>query len=185
MDRFNRLVVAVIALAVAAAAGVVLAAAAGLWLPPPTLGATLGAELTASLTAPTAWAIALAAVVLVVALAVIAAEVGPRRPREVLVSESEGGDVTVALTTVKEFVERVVEGLSDVRRAVASVRPEPDGLRVVCHVEANASAVLDALGEAIRQEVEREVAAHLCLEVRRVEVRARMSLRLRARTVVK
>ncbi len=185
MDHLNRLVVAAVALLVAAAAGLFLAAAAGLWLPPPGLGEEAGAALGASLTAPTGWGVALAGVLLLTALAVLAAEVGPRRPRELLVSESERGDVTVALVTVKEVVERVVERQSDVRRAVASVHPEPDGLRVVCHVEANAGAVLDALGETIRQEVQSEVAAHLCLEVRRVEVRARMSLGRRARTAIK
>ena len=185
MDRFNRLVMAALALAVAAASGLLLAAAGGLWRPPPGLAEAAGSQATSYVVAPGAGIITLAVGALLASLILFALEVRRRGPRVVLVSESEQGDVTVALSTIKEFVERVVERLSDVRQAVATVRPQPDGLLVVCHVEANSSAVLDALGESIREEVQREVADHLCLEVRRVEVHTRMSLRRHTRTVIK
>ncbi len=185
MDRLNRVILAALAVVVAAGAALYLAAAAGLWVPPPGLGRAVGEALAAALVSPTPWGMVLGVALLLTALVALVVAVGPRAPREVLVSESPEGDVTVALGTVREFVERTVERLSDVRRAVASVHPKPDGLWITCHVEANASAILDALGEEIRRAVHDEVAAHLCLEVRRVEVKTRMSLHRRARTVVK
>lgn len=180
MNVFNRIVVTLLLLGIAAAAGYSIAIASGFFVADARIvGPEIADRIDRLRDLETGRRIAIGAGaggVLIVALLLLRSEIfGSRNRRPFLVDESSLGRITVDRNSVCNLVDRTVGHLEFVEAVKTSVGIGDSGLRVSCRVVASNTAVLQELGPRIQEEAAARIQAQFGLPVENVSTRIRMT----------
>jgi len=185
----NRVIVTLLAAAVAAACLGGFLSLQGVLYPDPKLyGLELAATISNLKDLSGTEAVGVAAVLIALFFAsafLVGLELRPARTRPYLVASTDMGDVVIERSTVVEFIEYVGRQVSGVQAMVARVSlQDSGGLAIRATVTVDNKAVVSELAENVREAVIRKVEGQLGLSVDQIDTRFRMNTR-RSRTVVK
>ncbi|MEZ4268319.1 MAG: alkaline shock response membrane anchor protein AmaP [Myxococcota bacterium] len=185
MNFINRLLGLTLALLVCGVALLALLVGAGVVVPPPGVFADMVAGVGGASVLSEVGPVLVAILALLVGIGLLYLELRPRRRTDHLVEATELGELTLSRRTLRDFIVYVGLQVPDVRSMTVQVTEAPDGMHVVCRVDANVRAVLSELGESIRQAVRERVREQLGLEIARIDTVVRMSTTRAQRPVVK
>jgi hypothetical protein len=180
MNLFNRVVVILLDLAVIAASGFTVAAAAfpsvGISLARRSTFAAWGVSLLPPRPLERAGVIAAAIAVAAFGIVLLVLELRARRAEEELVLRTDaGGDVAVRMESVRKLAEYVAGQLPNVREVQSRVVPTAKGLRVRCRVAIDPAASVPDLARELQAKVSAAVEQHLGRPVEQISVSAQIT----------
>lgn len=179
MNLFNRLVVVLLALALALGGALVLVCAAGLLPPVATAQVPALARFSGQLLELTGmarlWVTAgSGSAALVGALVLFLEARDPGRVRELVIHRDGEGEVAVSLAGLRRLAEHVIGKLDGVERVVSLVRPTRKGLLFDCRLQVRPDTNSRLLAEEVRGHLSAAVENHIGQPVYRIHVRTQI-----------
>lgn len=179
LNVFNRLLALALALALIAAGGYLLAGVAGVVPAPVAAGPVvdlLAGRVNYQSASVMGWAASGGATAVAAGLTLLLLELrGPRRPRELVLTEDRQGAVTVSLPGLRRLATHVVSGLAGVEAVTADARPTRGGLVFRCHVSVAPDTSTPELAASIRETLGAAVERHLGMAPAGIHVHAQVA----------
>jgi hypothetical protein len=174
VNIFNRLLIILLAILVLVAAVAVLLTTLGIIQPGTLAPESWFADRLVPFTQldPTnrTWAIVVSVALVVLALLLLILELrqGQRAEPHLILKDDGSGRVTVALTSVRELVERDARQVAGVERCRARVEQSPKGLSITCRISADTASSVPDLSRELQERLKAAVEHYVGLTVTQV-----------------